>query len=74
MAVFFLWHFPSRIDLAVRAQALPGDLSTGARTFLEQVSTRYQPAIVRPIALWKYNDMTKYGLIDSQGPERVTII
>jgi len=35
MAVFFLWHFPSRIDLAIRAQALPGDLSTGARTFLE---------------------------------------
>ena len=35
MAVFSLWHFPSRTALAVRAQVLPGSLSTGARTFLE---------------------------------------
>ena len=50
MAVCSLWHFPSRAALTVRAQVLPGSLSTGARTFLEQISHGYRCATVRPFA------------------------
>jgi hypothetical protein len=35
MAVCFLWHFPSPAVRTTCAQGLPGNLSTGARTFLE---------------------------------------
>ena len=41
VAVFSLWHFPSRMIRIVRAQALPGSLSTGARTFLGLVAQRH---------------------------------
>src|SRR4051812_19983529 len=40
-AVCSLWHFPSRPTLVVRAQALPGSLSNGARTFLVLVPEWY---------------------------------
>ena len=47
-AVCFLWHFPSRC----RAQALPGSLPNGARTFLEAYRC---PATIRPASLQKDN-------------------
>jgi|tagenome__1003787_1003787.scaffolds.fasta_scaffold19244341_1 hypothetical protein len=50
VAVYFLWHFPSRATRAARAQGLPGGLSTGARTFLELVPQGYQRATVRSFA------------------------
>jgi hypothetical protein len=39
-AVCFLWHFPSRARLLARAQALPGSLPFGARTFLDAREVR----------------------------------
>jgi len=37
-AVYFLWHFPS----ACAAQALPGTLPYGARTFLQKMASIFQ--------------------------------
>jgi hypothetical protein len=58
MAVFFLWHCPSRPALANHAQVLPGSLSTGARTFLELsiawILTRDRPTDCSS----QYNNMT----------------
>ena len=47
-AVYFLWHFPS----ARAAQALPGTLPYGARTFLhacaQRLSSRLPPGLYQP--------------------------
>jgi len=44
-AVCFLLHYPSREARAARAQALPGSLPFGARTFLGNTG---KPALSRP--------------------------
>ena len=58
MAVSFLWHCSSQMALANCAQALPGSLSTGARTFLELsiawILTRDRPTDCS----LEYNNMT----------------
>jgi len=62
VAVYFLWHFPSRVTLITRAQVLPGGLSTGARTFLEALGSaiRDRPTVYRfKLTFFKYNEMTK---------------
>jgi len=46
-AVWFLWHCPSLAAHATSAQALPGDLPSGARTFLDALAC---VATVRPAA------------------------
>jgi hypothetical protein len=55
LAVCFLLHFPSLGALALRAQALPGSVSNGARTFLGIVSLGYYFATIRPVALPESN-------------------
>ena len=48
MAVCFLLHCPSREARAARAQALPGNLPCGARTFLGGDVLPHPDATVRP--------------------------
>jgi len=61
VAVCFLWHFPSRAARAIRAQVLPGSLSTGARTFLEIGITWILMRDRPTICLCKYSRMTIAG-------------
>ncbi len=55
LAVCFLLHFPSLSVLAPHAQALPGSVSNGARTFLGIVSLGNYFATIRPVALLESN-------------------
>jgi hypothetical protein len=74
--VSFLWHFPSRVARCrvPRAQALPGSLPCGARTFLDrwpdQSSARPRVATVRPTAFTSDDD--DENLIAAGAPEEMT--
>jgi hypothetical protein len=67
-AVCFLLHCPSREARAARAQALPGNLPCGARTFLGGVVQARSDATVRPATThWSCLQYTRNGMRSVRG-------